>query len=263
MGLAGTDVAREAADVNPRRRRLCDDRGRGPGGPRMHLRDPTRAAVPALVQHGRGAHDALGVLLAGALGVFGGGRSRCRCWRPASRINLLTDSAPALAMAFDLPPDDVMRRRPRGATERPSTGEDGPAWPCIGLVMAVVTLFVAFEAHRRGGLLGGTGDIELARTMAFTTLVLAQLFNCFNARSGRTSALHRPFSNRVLWGAIGLSLLRVLVVEAPFLNDAFGTVPMSAGDACVPRWRAWSCWQARAWKLALRWHARRARPNGA
>ncbi len=49
--------------------------------------------------------------------------------------------------------------------------------------------------------------------MAFTTLVFAQLFNCFNARSDRTSAFHRLFTNRLLWGAIGLSVvLQVAVV---------------------------------------------------
>ena len=41
--------------------------------------------------------------------------------------------------------------------------------------------------------------------MAFTTLVFAQLFNCFNARSDRTSAFHHLFTNRLLWGAIALS----------------------------------------------------------
>ena len=70
--------------------------------------------------------------------------------------------------------------------------------------------------------------------MAFTTLVLAQLFNCFNARSERTSAFHRLFTNRFLWGAVALSLaLQVAVVQAPFLNDAFDTTPLSAGDWLV------------------------------
>lgn len=67
--------------------------------------------------------------------------------------------------------------------------------------------------------------------MAFTTLVLAQLFNCFNARSDRTSAFHRLFTNRVLWGAIALSaLLQLAVVQLPFLNDAFDTTPLGLGD---------------------------------
>ena len=67
--------------------------------------------------------------------------------------------------------------------------------------------------------------------MAFTTLVLAQLYNCFNARSDRTSAFHQLFTNRWLWGAIALSLaLQVAVVQLPFLNTAFGTTPLTLVD---------------------------------
>src|SRR3546814_18887507 len=67
--------------------------------------------------------------------------------------------------------------------------------------------------------------------MAFTTLVLAQRFNCLNARSDRTSAFHRIFTNPLLWGAIGLSVvLQVAVVHLPLLNDAFDTPPPSASE---------------------------------
>ena len=70
--------------------------------------------------------------------------------------------------------------------------------------------------------------------MAFTTLVLAQLFNCFNARSQRVSAFHHLFSNRLLWGAIALSLvLQVAVVYVPFLNRAFDTTALGAAEWTV------------------------------
>ena len=60
-----------------------------------------------------------------------------------------------------------------------------------------------------------SGDLRYAQTMAFTTLMLFQLFNVFNARSDETSAFDGPFSNRWLWAAIGLSLaLQVAVVYA-------------------------------------------------
>jgi magnesium-transporting ATPase (P-type) len=145
-------------------------------------------------------------------------------------INLLTDTAPALAMGVDPPPDDVMRRRPRRLTDRVIDGEMwiGIFW--VGLVMAVVTL-IALDLRLPGGLVGGSGDIEEARTMAFTTLVLAQLFNCFNARSDRTSAFSHLFTNPLLWGAIALSLLlQVAVVHVPFLNTAFETTPLGVDD---------------------------------
>ena len=61
--------------------------------------------------------------------------------------------------------------------------------------------------------------------------MLAQLFNCFNARSDRTSAFRDLFTNRWLWGAIALStLLQVAVVYITPLQNAFGTVALDAGD---------------------------------
>ena len=82
-----------------------------------------------------------------------------------------------------------------------------------------------------GGVVGGSGSVEAARTMAFTTLVLAQLYNCFNARSDRRSAFHQLFTNRWLWGAIVLSLaLQVAVVQLLFLNEAFGTTSLPLTD---------------------------------
>jgi Ca2+-transporting ATPase len=145
-------------------------------------------------------------------------------------INLLTDTAPALAMGVDPPPDDVMHRSPRRLTDRVIDGEMWVGILWVGAVMAVVTL-VALELRLKGGLLGGSGGIDEARTMAFTTLVVAQLFNCFNARSDRTSAFHHLFTNPLLWGAIALSLLlQIAVVQLPFMNDAFDTTPLGVGD---------------------------------
>jgi magnesium-transporting ATPase (P-type) len=100
----------------------------------------------------------------------------------------------------------------------------------VGLVMAIATL-TALDLRLPGGIVGDSGDIVEARTMAFTTLVLAQLFNCFNARSDRTSAFRTLFTNPLLWAAIGLSLaLQVAVVHIPFLNDAFDTTALSLRD---------------------------------
>jgi magnesium-transporting ATPase (P-type) len=96
--------------------------------------------------------------------------------------------------------------------------------------------------------------------MAFTTLVLAQLFNCFNARSDRSSAFRRLFTNRWLWGAIALSsLLQVAVVELPFMNEAFSTTPLSLGEwgICVGLASLVLCADELR-KMAARW--RRSRP---
>ncbi len=232
MGIAGTDVTRQAAD--------------------MILADDNFATIVAAIREGRGIFAdirkflrfllssnvgevltmLLGVLLAAGLGLEDTGEAVAVpllatqiLW-----INLLTDSAPALAIGVDPPPDDVMRQPPRRLTDRVIDREMwiGIAW--VGVVMALVTL-AALDLRLDGGFLGGTGDIDQARTMAFTTLVFAQLFNCFNARSDRTSAFHDLFTNRWLWGSIAVStLLQVAVVELPFLNDAFGTTPLSGAD---------------------------------
>jgi Ca2+-transporting ATPase len=232
MGISGTDVTKEAAD--------------------MILADDNFATIVAAVREGRGIFAnirkflrfllssnmgevltmLLGVVLAGVIGLDETGEAVAVpllatqiLW-----INLLTDGAPALAMGLDPPPDDVMQRPPRRLTDRVIDAEMwlGIFW--VGLVMAAVTL-LALDLRLPGGLVGRSGDIEQAHTMAFTTLVLAQLYNCFNARSDRTSAFHHLFTNRWLWGAIALSLaLQVAVVQLRFLNQAFGTTPLPLTD---------------------------------
>jgi len=232
MGVTGTDVTKEAAD--------------------MILADDNFATIVAAVREGRGIFAnirtflrfllssnvgevltmLLGVVLAGVIGLDETGEAVATpllatqiLW-----INLLTDSAPALALGVDPPPEDVMRRSPRRAGDDVIDREMwiGIFW--VGLVMAVATL-VALDLRLPGGLVGDGGDIDTARTMAFTTLVVAQLFNCFNARSDRVSAFRRLFANRWLWGAIAVSFaLQLAVVHVSFLNDAFGTTPLSATD---------------------------------
>ena len=228
MGVTGTDVAKEAAD--------------------MILADDNFATIVAAIREGRGIFANIrkflrfllssnigevltmffGVLLAGVLGLDETGEAVAVPLLAAQIlwINLLTDSAPALALGFDPPPDDVMSRRPRGLTDHVIDTEMWVGIFWVGLVMAAVTL-AALDLTLVGGVLGGSGEIDEARTMAFTTLVLAQLFNCFNARSDRKSAFHQLFTNRLLWGAIALSaLLQVAVVELPFFNEPFGTTPL-------------------------------------
>jgi Ca2+-transporting ATPase len=113
-----------------------------------------------------------------------------------------------------------------------------------GVGMAVVTL-LALDIFLPGGLIepvdsllgSGPYSLELARTAAFTVLVLRQLFNCFNCFNARwesASALQAAFSKRWLWAAVVLSTaLRVAVVHLHFLILAFGTVPLSAHQWCV------------------------------
>jgi len=230
MGMTGTDVTKEAAD--------------------MILADDNFATIVAAVREGRAIFVNirkflrfllssnigevltmfLGVVLAGVIGLDEVATAVAVpllatqiLW-----INLLTDTGPALAMGVEPPEDDVMLHPPRRLTDRVIDREMWIGIIFVGFVMAIVTL-AALDLSLPGGLLGGSGDIVEARTMAFTTLVLAQLFNCFNARSDRKSAFRNLFTNKWLWGAIFLSFaLQVMVVQVPFFNDLFGTVPLNA-----------------------------------
>ena len=230
MGITGTDVSKEAA--------------------RMVLADDNFATIVAAIREGRGIFTNirkflryllssnmgevltlfLGVVGAGVLGLTGQGEAVVVpllavqvLW-----INLLTDSGPALAMGVDPPMEDVMDRPPRAPGERVIDASMMGGVVFIGVVMAVVTL-LAIDVHLPGGLVEGTADLDTARTVGFTVLVLAQLFNALNARSETTSALHHLFVNPWLWAALALSLvLQVAVVHVPLLNTAFGTAPMNA-----------------------------------
>ncbi|MBC7685963.1 MAG: cation-translocating P-type ATPase [Bdellovibrionales bacterium] len=141
-------------------------------------------------------------------------------------INLVTDSAPALALGIDAPVDDHMTRKPRGLH---APVLDGRMWRGVlqtGLVIAVVTL-LTIDLYLPGGLVEGSSDLVTARTAGFTVLVLTSLFTCFTSRSDTASAFSNLFGNRWLWGAIGLSLvLQIAVVEVSWLNVAFGTAPL-------------------------------------
>jgi Ca2+-transporting ATPase len=96
--------------------------------------------------------------------------------------------------------------------------------------MAVGTLYV-LDAALPGGFFEGASSLRYAQTMAFTTLMLFQLFNVFNARSDEESALRGVFDNGWLWGAVALSVaLQLCVVYAPFLQRAFSTESLSAVD---------------------------------
>jgi len=100
----------------------------------------------------------------------------------------------------------------------------------VGLIMAAGTLLV-LNASSPGGLIEGAADMRYTQTMAFTTLMLFQIFNVFNARSDECSAFVGLFANKWLWGAVLLSLLlQAAVIYIPFLQQAFSTVELSAGD---------------------------------
>lgn len=121
-----------------------------------------------------------------------------------------------------------MRRQPRRPSERVIDARMWWGVVSVGLVMALSTL-LTLDLMLPGGWLHADQSLEVARTAAFTVLVLAQLFNAFNARSETASAFRGLFDNRWLWAAVALGVvLQIAVVHSPWLNLAFGTVPLDA-----------------------------------
>lgn len=240
MGITGTEVTKQSA--------------------KMILADDNFSTIVEAVREGRGIFDNIrkflryllssnvgevftvfgGVMLAGFLGITQPGSQGVTVPLLATQllwINLLTDAAPALAMGVDPSTDDVMARKPRKLTDRVIDGQMWGDIIFIGLIMAAVTL-IGMDMHLAGGLftdrsvdaVGHDAQMTEARTMGFTILVFAQMLNALCSRSHDQSVFVGLFANKWLWGAIALSaLLQVVVIYVPFLNTAFGTMPLSAG----------------------------------
>jgi P-type Ca2+ transporter type 2C len=236
MGITGTDVSKQAADIV--------------------LADDNFASIVAAVEEGRAIFSNIrkflryllssnigevmtmffGVLLADRIGLTVPDAGAVALPLLATHIlwiNLVTDGAPALALGMDPADADVMTTPPRPRGERVITRGMWSGIVEVGAIMAVGTLLV-LDASLPGGLIGGSGDMRHAQTMAFTTLVLFSLFTVFNARSDERSAFIGLFSNTWLWGAVGLSLaLQAAVIYIPFLQQAFSTARLTAGDWLV------------------------------
>jgi P-type Ca2+ transporter type 2C len=232
MGIAGTDVSKEAAD--------------------MVLADDNFASIVAAVEEGRAIFANIrkflryllssnlgevmtmffGVLLADLIGLRAqeGGLVLPLLATHILWINLVSDGAPALALGMDPADAGVMRERPRARGEGAITGRMWAGIVFVGVIMAVGTLLV-LDASLPGGLIEGSGTMRYAQTMAFTTLLFFSLFTVFCARSDEHSAFRGLFSNGWLGGAVLLSLaLQLAVIHVPFLQQAFSTVSLSAGD---------------------------------
>jgi len=269
MGITGTEVTKQAA--------------------RMILADDNFGTIVDAVREGRGVLDNirkflryllssnLGEVLTVFLGVVGAGIIGLKADGAGNAlvlpllatqilwINLITDAGPALAMGVDPIAEDMMARPPRRRGVRMIDAHMWAGIASTGIVMALVTL-LTIDLFLPGGLIEGLvegeGDLTRARTAGFTVLVLAQLFNCFNARSETRSAWHGLFANRWLWATVLLSaVLQVAVVHLAFLNQAFGTVPLSLEQwgVCIAM-ASGVLWfsELRKWVIRALAHGRRA-----
>jgi Ca2+-transporting ATPase len=255
MGRTGTEVSKEAADMI-----LADDNFatilRAVREGREIFAD-IRKVVRYLLSSNGGEVLVMfvGVLAAGLIGLdaVSGEQAVPLLATQILWINLLTDGALALALGVDPAVESVMDRPPRRLDDRVVDREMMGHIGLISIVAALAAL-AALDLGLPGGLLGGDGDLATARTMAFTTLVLGQVANAFNARSSRVSAFVRPFENRVMWASVGVTvLLQIAVVHLPFLQAAFDTAPLDVREwAIVATLASTLLWADELWKVRLR-----------
>ena len=219
MGITGTDVSREAAE--------------------MILLDDNFASIVAAVEEGRWIFGNIkkylmyllssnvGEILLMAAAVVAG------MPLPLSAVqilyvNLATDGLPALALSVDPPEPDLMRRPPRDPRRGIFTRPVVTLMSVGGVWSGIVNLGV-FAATRAMG-----GTVEEAMAHTFVSLVLIQFFKAYNYRSDRRSVLDHPFANRWLNLAVFWELLLLAaIIYVPFLQDAFGTFAFSAAEWLV------------------------------
>jgi len=232
MGITGTDVAKETAD--------------------MVLTDDNYASIVAAVEQGRiiysnirkfvffllssNVAEIMIIFLATLAGLPAPLTAIQLLW-----LNLVTDGAPALALAMEKGDPDIMDQKPRAKNEPIVNRSMG-----LGIVIQTITQTTAVLSafglglywhidqalpvgiHPILGLIQHNWrgvDVLTAETMAFVTLSLAELFRAYTVRSERASLLQIGiFSNKYMQYAVGLSMLLIaLVVNIPFLQPIFNT----------------------------------------
>ncbi|MDF1584459.1 MAG: HAD-IC family P-type ATPase [Methyloprofundus sp.] len=222
MGFSGTDVAREAAS--------------------MILTDDNFATIVKAVKEGRGIYDnmvkfvrfqlstnigaILTVAAAPLLGLPLPFTAVQLLW-----INIIMDGPPAMSLGVDQVRAGTMDEAPRNPESRIlSLWRFGNLFS-YGLIMAVGTLGILYYDLQIGENQSGIG-VAHATTLAFTTFVLFQVFNVFNARAEKGTAFNRYFcTNRLLWLAIFcVVLLQILVIHWPPAQLIFHTTALTPMD---------------------------------
>ena len=232
MGMVGTDVAKEAADVI--------------------LTDDNFATIVSSVEEGRRIYDnilkviqfllssnigeivvlflatLLAPLFANWFGITDISHLEILLPIHILWINLVTDSLPALALAFDPANKGIMERKPSKTGK--SVFTKGMTWRVIyqGAMIGLLTLAafaigLATTKEPINGLTLDESKIEVGQTMAFVTLALSELVHVFNVRDNKNSIFKTGiFNNMKLIGAIIISALLVFVILAiPQLRTIF------------------------------------------
>ena len=232
MGVVGTDVAKEAADVI--------------------LTDDNFATIVSAVEEGRRIYDnilkviqfllssnigEIVVLLLATLATplfanwFGiTDIAHLEILLPIHIlwINLVTDSLPALALAFDPANSDIMKRKPN----KPGKGvfTKGMTWRIIyqGIMIGLLTLSafmigLATTTEPIDGLTLDESKIEVGQTMAFVTLAFSELVHVFNVRNNKKSIFKTKIFNnsKLIWAVLGSAALMGIILAVPALRTVF------------------------------------------
>ncbi|KGX85716.1 calcium-translocating P-type ATPase, SERCA-type [Pontibacillus marinus] len=141
-------------------------------------------------------------------------------------VNLVTDGLPAMALGLDKSEGNVMQRAPRNPKEGIFSRGLGFKIISRGFMIGIVTLIAFMLAYQ-----GDPEHLRYGQTVAFTTLVMAQLIHVFDCRSDRSVFARNPFSNLYLVGAVisSVLLLMVVIYYQP-LQDVFHTMNLGFRD---------------------------------
>lgn len=214
MGITGTDVAKEASS--------------------LVLSDDNFATIKAAINEGRNIYDNIRkfirYMLASNVGEILVMLFAMMLGMPLPLvaiqilwINLVTDGLPAMALGLDQAEDDVMKRKPRHPME--SVFARGLAWKIVsrGFMIGVVTLAAFWLTLNQN-----PDDLMRAQSVAFATLVMAQLIHVFDCRSEHSVFHRNPFQNIYLVFAVLSSIVLMLVVMYfPPLQPVFHTVGLN------------------------------------
>ncbi|OLS42047.1 calcium-translocating P-type ATPase, SERCA-type [Bacillus sp. MRMR6] len=217
MGISGTDVAKEASS--------------------LVLLDDNFATIKAAIKEGRNIYENIRkfvrYLLASNVGEILVMLFAMLLALPLPLVpiqilwvNLVTDGLPAMALGLDRPEEDVMKRKPRSPNE--GVFARGLGWKVVsrGFLIGVVTLIAFMVVYDK------TADnLQYAQTIAFATLVMAQLIHVFDCRSEKSVLSRNPFGNPYLvWAVISSLVLMLVVIYYPPLQPIFHTLPVLAKD---------------------------------
>jgi len=141
-------------------------------------------------------------------------------------INLLTDGVPAMGLSSEPAENDIMKRSPRNPKENPITLPILITILIFGVVMGIGTLYI-FNAHLHGDL----SNLKEAQTVAFTTLVMMEMFAVVGSRSLYPFRGLNPFTNMWLSAGVLFSVgVQILIIYLAPLQKVFGTVALGFND---------------------------------